>query len=152
MNISFEYDFERFVSAQDAIYPQALAELRAGRKSGHWMWFVFPQIAGLGLSQKSMFYAISDRAEAAAYLAHPVLGPRLAECTALANLHAKAGAEALFGQPDDLKFQSSMSLFSRVKTADPIFRHALDVFFGGVGDQNTLEILRIAFIASLDED
>lgn len=156
MDVSFDYDFDRFVTAQDAVYDDVLRALRAGRKpnskSRNWMWYVFPQIAGLGASQDAMFYAISDREEAAAYLAHPTLGPRLAQCTALAIEHANNGAEALFGQPDDIKFQASMSLFSRIKSADPIFRHALDVFFGGVGDQDTLKILKLAFIATLDAD
>jgi len=152
MNVSYQYDFDRFTSAQNPVYETVLGELRAGRKSSHWMWFIFPQIAGLGRSQKSMFYAMSDRAEAAAYLAHPVLGPRLAECTQLAIAHAAKGAQSLFGQPDDLKFQSSISLFSRVKGADPVFHRAIDAFFGGVADTNTLEILRLAFIASLDSE
>ena len=144
------YDFDRFVTAQDAVYADVVAELRAGRKSSHWMWYIFPQLLGLGRSQRSQFYGITDREEAAAYLQHPVLAARLKECTELAIDHAAGGAERLFGQPDDLKFQSSITLFSRVKGADPVFQQALDVFFGGVGDTETLRQLRIAFIESLD--
>lgn len=144
------YDFNRFVTAQDAVYADVVAELRAGRKSSHWMWYIFPQLLGLGRSQRSQFYGITDREEAAAYLQHPVLAARLKECTELAIDHAAGGAERLFGQPDDLKFQSSITLFSRVKGADPVFQQALDVFFGGVGDTETLRQLRIAFIESLD--
>ncbi len=143
------FDLDRFVTAQGPVYETAVAELRNGRKEGHWMWYVFPQISGLGVSQTSIFYAIGDREEAAAYLAHPVLGPRLVECTRLALAHADKGAPALFGHPDDLKFQSSLSLFSRVKGADPVFQQALDAFFGGIGDEKTLKILRVAFIESL---
>ncbi len=143
------FDLDRFVTAQGPVYETAVAELRNGRKEGHWMWYIFPQISGLGVSQTSIFYAIGDRAEAAAYLAHPVLGPRLVECTRLALAHADKGAPALFGHPDDLKFQSSLSLFSRVRGADPVFQQALDAFFGGIGDEKTLKILRVAFIESL---
>ncbi len=114
------------------------------------MWYVFPQIKGLGHSQTSMFFAISGKDEAMAYLAHPILGPRLITCTKLALDHADKGALDLFGQPDDLKFQSSLSLFSRAKPCDPVFETALDAFFGGVGCTRTLEKLRIAYIQSLD--
>ncbi len=115
------------------------------------MWYVFPQIEGLGYSQTSAFFAISGKDEAKAYLAHPVLGPRLVECTKLALAHASKGAPALFGSPDDRKFQSSMSIFSRAKPCDPVFEAALKVFFGGVACQATLEKLRIAFIKTLSE-
>lgn len=144
------YDLERFVLAQAPIYDTALDELRKGAKKSHWMWYIFPQIAGLGISATSQFYAIGDREEAAAYLAHPVLGPRLLDCTRAALEHATAGAPALFGAPDDLKFQSCVTLFSRVKGADPVFKQALNAFFGGVGDTKTLKTLRIAFIESLE--
>ena len=149
--MDMQYDFDRFVTAQDAVYETALVELKAGRKETHWMWYIFPQIEGLGHSQTSAFYAISGKAEAKAYLAHPVLGPRLVECTKAALAHASKGAPALFGHPDDLKFQSSLSLFSRAKPCDPIFEDALNAFFGGVACQPTLETLRIAFYESLSE-
>lgn len=149
--MDIEYDFGRFVMAQDKVYETVMAELKAGRKSGHWMWYIFPQIEGLGVSQTSAFYAISGKAEAAAYLAHPILGPRLVECTRAALNHADKGAPALFGHPDDLKFQSSISLFSRAKPCDPIFEEALNAFFGGVACQPTLKNLRIAFYESLSE-
>jgi len=147
--MDIQYDFDRFVTAQDAVYETALAELTAGRKETHWMWYFFPQIEGLGHSQTSAFYAISGKAEAAAYLAHPILGPRLVECTKATLPHAQSGAPALFGHPDDLKFQSSLSLFSRAKPCDPVFQEALNAFFGGVACQPTLETLRIAFVESL---
>lgn len=147
--MDIQYDFDRFVTAQDAVYETALAELRAGRKQSHWMWYIFPQIEGLGVSQTSAFYAISGKAEAKAYLAHPVLGPRLVECTTATLPHAAKGADALFGHPDDLKFQSCLSLFSRARPCDPVFGQALDAFFGGVACQPTLETLRIAFYESL---
>ncbi len=149
MNI--EYDFDRFVAAQDKVYEIALAELKAGHKKTHWMWYIFPQIEGLGHSQNSAFYSISGKAEAQAYLAHPILGSRLVECTTAALKHAHKGALAVFGHPDDLKFQSSISLFSRAKPCDPVFEQALHAFFGGVACQPTLENLRIAFCESLNE-
>ena len=147
--MDIQYDFDRFVAAQDAVYEAALAELTAGRKETHWMWYIFPQIEGLGHSQTSAFYVISGKAEAAAYLAHPILGPRIIECTKATLQHAQNGAPALFSPPDDLKFQSSISLFSRAKPCDPVFEAALNAFFGGVACQPTLETLRIAFHKSL---
>ncbi len=147
--MDIQYDFDRFVTAQNAVYETVLAELKAGRKETHWMWYIFPQIEGLSHSQTSAFYAISGKAEAAAYLAHPILGQRLVECTKATLPHAPNGALALFGSPDDLKFQSSISLFSRAKPCDPIFEEALNAFFGGVACQPTLKTLRIAFIKSL---
>ena len=144
------YDFDRFVSAQDAVYDSVLAELDKGRKASHWMWYIFPQLEGLGRSQTSQFYGIADRGEAAAYLAHPVLGKRLIQCTKLAIKHRADGAEAVFGGVDALKFHSSITLFSRVKGASPVFESALFGFFGGIGDQQTLRMLRIAYIESLD--
>jgi len=145
------YDLERFVSAQAPVYETALSELRAGGKKSHWMWYIFPQIAGLGISATAQFYAIGDRGEATAYLSHPLLGPRLVECTKAALAHADKGAPALFGAPDDLKFQSSITLFSRVHNAHPVFKQALEAFFGGIGDEKTLKTLRMAFIESLDD-
>ncbi len=145
------YDFDRFVAAQDAVYDRVLAELKQGRKASHWMWYIFPQLVGLGRSQTSQFYAIADRDEAAAYLAHPVLGQRLIQCTKLAIHHAADGTEAIFGDVDALKFHSSVTLFSRVKGASPVFEAGLYAFYGGVGDQQTLRMLRIAFIETLDD-
>lgn len=148
--MDIEYDFNRFIIAQNAVYKTVLAELKAGRKESHWMWYIFPQIEGLGVSQTSAFYGISGKAEAQAYLSHPVLGPRLIECSKAALAHSAKSAAALFGHPDDLKFQSSMSLFSRAKPCDPVFEDALDAFFGGVACQPTLQTLRVAFIESLN--
>src|SRR3954469_25755775 len=106
------YDLQRFIEAQAPVYERVCQELRDGRKTSHWMWFVFPQIAGLGLSSMSQRYAIRDRDEARAYDAHPVLGPRLRECTALVNAVEGRTAHQIFGSPDDVKFRSSMTLFS----------------------------------------
>ncbi len=133
------YDLQRFVAAQDAggTYRRATAELRDGRKDSHWMWFVFPQIAGLGYSQASRTYAISSLAEASAYLAHPVLGPRLTECAAiLADLPDRT-AEQIFGDVDALKLRSSMTLFMRAAPGEPVFRQVLDRYFGGETDSAT---------------
>ena len=136
------YRLERFVTAQDAggTYERAVAELRAGSKRSHWMWFVFPQIAGLGFSAMSQRYAIASLAEARAYLAHPVLGPRLVECTALVNRIEGRSAAEIFGAIDRLKFRSSMTLFAAV-TDNPVFQEALDKYYAGEADQRTLELL-----------
>ncbi len=136
------YDLERFVSAQQSVYARVTAELRAGRKHTHWMWFVFPQIAGLGHSAMARRYAIGSLDEARAYLAHPVLGPRLRECTQLVLGVQGRAAHAIFGSPDDLKFRSSMTLFAQAAPDDPLFRTALDTYFGGAPDTATLEKLR----------
>ena len=133
------HDLQRFVTAQDAggTYHRAAAELRGGRKTSHWMWFVFPQIAGLGYSPTSRLYAISSLAEARAYLAHPVLGPRLTECaTILAGLSGRT-AEQIFGEVDALKLCSSMTLFARAAPGVPVFRQVLDQYFGGTADPAT---------------
>jgi uncharacterized protein (DUF1810 family) len=135
------YNLERFVSAQDAIYSQVLSELRSGMKTSHWMWFIFPQIRGLGRSPVSIQFGISSPEEAAAYLQHPVLGPRLKECTRLV-LHVKRrSAEEIFGSPDDMKFRSSMTLFAQVSPDDDIFARALQQYFDGAPDQLTLDRL-----------
>jgi uncharacterized protein (DUF1810 family) len=136
------YDLQRFVAAQDAggTYDHATAELRAGRKASHWMWFVFPQIAGLGYSPASRIYAITSLEEARAYLAHPVLGARLIECaTILTGLAGLAGrtAEQIFGGVDALKLRSSVTLFMHADPAQPVFRQVLDQYFGGVPDSET---------------
>jgi uncharacterized protein (DUF1810 family) len=132
-------DLERFVEAQAPVYGTALAELRAGRKRSHWMWFVFPQIEGLGRSPVSRRYALRSLEEARAYLGHPVLGPRLTECTEAVLSHAGARtAQGIFGSPDDLKFHSSMTLFHRAAPEEALFRQALEAFFAGEEDEETL--------------
>jgi uncharacterized protein (DUF1810 family) len=134
---------ERFVSAQDArgTYDAALAELRAGRKTSHWMWFVFPQLAGLGLSEMSRRYAIASLDEARAYLAHPVLGPRLQECArALLGLDGRTATEIL-GPVDALKLRSSLTLFARAAPEDPLFGEVLDRYFDGRPDDATDALL-----------
>jgi uncharacterized protein (DUF1810 family) len=133
------FDLQRFVAAQGAggTYERAAAELRGGRKTGHWMWFVFPQIAGLGYSPTSRTYAIRSLAEARAYLAHPVLGARLIECaTILTNLPGRT-AEQIFGEVDAQKLHSSATLFMRAAPGEPVFRQVLDQYFGGVPDSAT---------------
>jgi uncharacterized protein (DUF1810 family) len=134
-------NLERFVSAQQAVYATALAELRAGRKRTHWMWFVFPQIAGLGHSATAVKYAIASGDEAAAYLAHPLLGPRLRESAEAVLLHRGTPVAAIFGHPDDLKFHSSMTLFADVAPHEAVFHDCLDVFFDGAPDAATIERL-----------
>jgi uncharacterized protein (DUF1810 family) len=137
------FDLDRFVAAQDAggSYEQAVAELRNGRKTSHWMWYVFPQIAGLGQSSTSRFYAISSAGEARAYLAHPVLGPRLRECAEiLAGLPGRT-AEQIFGGIDAMKLRSAMTLFRRTDPAEPVFGQVLDQYFGGVSDPATERLL-----------
>jgi uncharacterized protein (DUF1810 family) len=133
------YDLQRFVTAQDAggSYDQAAAELRRGRKTSHWMWYVFPQIAGLGHSPVARMYAISGLAEAEAYLAHPVLGPRLAECAAIVGGLSGRTAEQIFGGIDALKLRSSLTLFLRAAPDQPVFRQVLDQYFGGKPDPAT---------------
>lgn len=131
----------RFVEAQAHTYADALAELRDGRKESHWMWFVFPQIAGLGTSPTSRFYAIASLDEARAYLAHPLLGARLRECTEAVLAHAGMSAETIFGGIDAVKLRSSMTLFDRVAGADNPFDRCLAAFFGGERDARTLALL-----------
>jgi uncharacterized protein (DUF1810 family) len=131
---------ERFVEAQAQAYPAALRELREGRKRTHWMWFVFPQISGLGSSAMSRRYGIASLDEAAAYLAHPVLGPRLLECTAAVNAHRGQSAEAIFGPVDATKLRSSMTLFD-LAGGGAQFRQCLDLYFGGAPDRRTAELL-----------
>lgn len=134
------FDLQRFIEAQAAVYPSALAELKNGRKTGHWMWFVFPQIRGLGASQTSRHFAIQNLQEAAAYLADPLLGPRLIECTeVLLALQGKSAAE-VFGYPDDLKLRSSLTLFELVAGRASVFGRALDKYFQGQRDDKTLAL------------
>lgn len=134
-------DLSRFVTAQDSVYDAVVAELRAGRKRSHWMWFVFPQIAGLGRSSTAQHYAIASADEARAYVEHPVLGPRLRECTQLVLAVDGASAEVIFGWPDYLKFRSSMTLFARTATDNSVFLAALEKFYDGEEDAKTVELL-----------
>ena len=136
------FNLDRFVQAQEHVMADVQAELRAGRKQTHWMWFVFPQIAGLGHSATARHYAIASREEAVAYLAHPVLGPRLVACTELANAVTGRSANQVFGSPDDLKFRSSVTLFALVQAGNPVFQAALDRYFGGQPDPATVQLLR----------
>ncbi len=132
------YNLQRFVEAQAPVYARVLDELRAGRKQTHWIWFIFPQIEGLGYSAMAQRYAIASRDEAVAYLAHPVLGARLRECTVLVNAVEGRSVHDIFGHPDDMKFHSSMSLFAEASgDADP-FMPALEKYFGGARDDATL--------------
>jgi uncharacterized protein (DUF1810 family) len=133
------FDLQRFVEAQAGVYEQACAELRAGRKRSHWMWFVFPQIRGLGSSETAVRYAISGREEARAYLDHSVLGARLRECAGfVVGLNGRT-VEEIFGYPDDLKFHSSMTLFAEVEgPSESVFHNALMKYFAGKVDQATL--------------
>jgi uncharacterized protein (DUF1810 family) len=135
------YDLGRFVEAQEKTYWQAFGEIRAGDKRSHWMWFVFPQLAGLGSSPMARKYAIQDLAEAVAYLRHPVLGPRLDECVdSLLGLSGKTAHE-IFGSPDDWKLRSCATLFSRVTPAGSRFERLLETYFEGRPDERTLELL-----------
>ena len=135
------FDLQRFVDAQDSVYRRVVAELSAGRKQSHWMWFIFPQIAGLGFSAMAQRYAMSSTEEAAAYLAHDILGPRLVECTGLVLGVKDKTIRAILGSPDDLKFRSSMTLFSAVSD-DPVFDAAIAKYYAGAKDQATLGLLR----------
>jgi uncharacterized protein (DUF1810 family) len=132
------YDLQRFVDAQAAVYPRVLAELRAGRKQSHWIWFIFPQVEGLGHSATAQRYAIASRTEAVTYLRHGVLGPRLRECTALVNAVQGKSITDILGRPDDLKFHSSMTLFAHVSDDNRAFVDAIRIHFGGVYDPATM--------------
>ena len=137
------FRLERFVDAQDlaGAYEAAVAELRAGHKRSHWMWFVFPQVAGLGRSATSRTFAISSLDEARAYLTHAVLGPRLLECTRILAEQHGLSAQEIFGDIDAVKLRSSMTLFARADPANPLFRRVLDVYYGGVADEATERLL-----------
>ncbi|CAA9505916.1 MAG: NTP pyrophosphohydrolases including oxidative damage repair enzymes [uncultured Solirubrobacteraceae bacterium] len=137
------FDLDRFVRAQDPVLDQVRRELGEGRKRSHWMWFVFPQLRGLGRSPTAQHYGIGSLAEAQAYLAHPVLGPRLVECTEMVNKVEGRSVHQIFGGPDDLKFHSSMTLFAAAPEA-PVFREALGKHFAGALDAPTVEELRRA--------
>ncbi len=138
------YDLERFVRAQADTYAQALDELTRGRKQSHWMWFVFPQIAGLGLSEMARRYAIVSPGEARAYLEHPVLGPRLRACYAAALAVQGRSAHDIFGAPDDLKLRSSATLFAAVSEPRSIFEQVLDKYFDGQPDVETQRLIERA--------
>jgi uncharacterized protein (DUF1810 family) len=134
------FDLQRFVDAQAPVYQRVLAELRQGQKQSHWMWFIFPQLAGLGHSPMARRFAICSREEAVAYLGHGDLGPRLRECTALVNAVEGRPIREILGSPDDLKFCSSMTLFGAV-SSDAVFAAAIAKFHGGTPDRKTLELL-----------
>lgn len=135
------YSLERFVSAQDKDYEQALSEIKSGRKRSHWMWYIFPQIQGLGFSETSRYYSIKDLFEAEEFMSHEVLGSRLLRITnELLQLEETDGTK-IFGSPDDMKLKSSMTLFSSLDEADPVFTSVLNKFFGGSKDEKTLKII-----------
>jgi uncharacterized protein (DUF1810 family) len=136
------FNLDRFVRAQDPVVAEVRRELGEGRKRGHWMWFVFPQLRALGRSATAQRYGIGSLDEARAYLAHPVLGPRLVECTELVNRVEGRSVHQIFGGPDDLKFHSSMTLFASADPEAAVFREALDKHFGGALDVLTVETLR----------
>lgn len=135
------YDLERFVEAQRGVFDEACAELRLGRKTGHWIWFIFPQIAGLGSSAMSQRYSVQSLDEARAYLRHPVLGARLREICGIVNGIEGKSAHQIFGSPDDLKLRSSMTLFARATEDDAVFLEVLRKYFGGVEDERTVRLL-----------
>ena len=136
-----DYNLERFIDAQRSDYSVALSEIKRGRKQSHWMWYIFPQIQGLGFSSTSKYYSIKNIDEAEAYLIHPVLGSRLIEiCHALLALETK-DAHKIFGSPDDVKLKSSMTLFSEVPGADKVFQSVLQNFFNGTKDGKTLQLI-----------
>jgi len=135
-------DLSRFISAQEKDYAVALTEIQSGRKRSHWMWYIFPQIAGLGNSETSKFYALKDKSEAEAYLDHPVLGKRLVEiCEALLALEDNH-ATRIFGSPDDLKLKSSLTLFAALSNAHPVFKSLLVKFYNDIPDWLTLNLLK----------
>jgi uncharacterized protein (DUF1810 family) len=135
------HDLQRFIEAQRPVYAQVLAELAAGAKTSHWMWFVFPQLKGLGRSSTARHFGIASREEAEAYWRHPVLGARLKECSEWMLAATGKTAHQILGSPDDLKFRSSMTLFAQVAPEQPVFRQALDKYFGGEADPRTIELL-----------
>ncbi len=143
-NTADPFDLRRFLKAQDPLMQQVMQELKAGDKRSHWMWFVFPQLAGLGSSVMAQRYGIPGKQEALAYLAHPVLGPRLLECTGLVNAVTGRSVRQIFGSPDDLKFRSSMTLFHAVMPEAPEFSQALRNFFANEGDPLTIRKLSVA--------
>ncbi len=139
--MSDPFNLQRFLEAQDGVFEEVCAELRNGRKTSHWMWFIFPQIKGLGRSATAEMFAISSREEAAAYASHPILGGRLLACTRLVNSIAGRSIRQIFGDPDDLKFRSCMTLFGQVCKENRPFLDAVEKYFGGKFDPRTLELL-----------
>jgi uncharacterized protein (DUF1810 family) len=133
-----EFNLERFVEAQTAVYKEVVAELRAGRKQSHWMWFIFPQIAGLGRSAMAQKFAVASADEAAAYLSHPLLGARLRECSALVAAIDDKDIDDIFGAPDNLKFHSSMTLFAEIAPDEAVFQDCINKYFDGRPDEATL--------------
>jgi uncharacterized protein (DUF1810 family) len=143
MAVNAPFNLERFVTAQASIFETALGELKAGRKRSHWMWFVFPQLRGLGASSNASFYGIGSLEEAQAYVAHRVLGPRLVLCTRTVLAAGERSLHAIFGSPDDIKFCSSMTLFALASgEGEPTFGQALDRFCDGRMDERTLALLK----------
>jgi uncharacterized protein (DUF1810 family) len=142
------FDLDRFVSAQEASYARVLIELKRGRKTSHWMWFIFPQVIGLGPSPMSRRYAITSVEEARAYLAHPLLGARYRESVAVLQDLVDTNAEAVFGSVDAAKLRSSLTLFAEAAPGDPLFAAALERWFGGDTDEQTVEILRAGMAGS----
>jgi uncharacterized protein (DUF1810 family) len=140
--MSDPYNLSRFIEAQALVYDTALGELERGRKQSHWMWFIFPQFAGLGLSPTAIRFAISGLDQAHAYLAHPLLGDRLVKCTRAINVVRNRTAHEIFGSPDDLKLHSSMTLFRETANDPEPFRTAIERYFGGEADARTLELLK----------
>jgi uncharacterized protein (DUF1810 family) len=137
-----EHNLNRFIEAQNRDYPQALAEMRNGRKRSHWIWYIFPQIHGLGFSSTSEYYAIRSLDEAKDYLQHPVLGSRLIEITKAVLAHNGKTANQIMGSPDDLKLKSCMTLFNLLENTDPVFQEVLDNYFDGMQDQKTIAIVK----------
>ena len=137
-----EYELDRFLEAQEDVYPGILEELRTGRKRSHWMWFIFPQLAGLGSSAMSRRYAIRNIEEAGEYLRHPMLGPRLVECTEAINALDGRSARQIFGEPDDKKLCSSMTLFELVSGPGSVFAAVLEKYFSGERDARTIQMVR----------
>jgi uncharacterized protein (DUF1810 family) len=135
------FNLARFVEAQHPVFNRVMDELRAGRKTSHWMWFIFPQLQGLGRSEMAGRFAISGLAEARAYLQHAVLGPRLEDAVKVVLQHSGTSAERIFGSPDDLKFRSCLTLFISAQSGSPLYQQALDQFYSGAPDRRTLDLL-----------
>ncbi len=140
MNLTTQ-GLQRFVEAQDRVYESVCNELALGEKTSHWMWFIFPQLKGLGLSPIAKRYGIESAAEALGFWQHPILGKRLKECTQLVLAQPNTTAHDIFGSPDDLKFKSCLTLFAQVAPAEPVFKQALERFYGGKLDESTLKLL-----------
>ena len=149
MNPEDPYDLNRFLSAQEGVYERALAELKGGRKQTHWIWFIFPQIDGLGYSPTAKRYSIKSREEARQYLNHPVLGKRLLECTEAVVALKGSSVSEIFGYPDDLKFTSSMTLFETIAGPDTVFSSALDRYCHGERDAATLRLLEKTYSSGM---